>query len=461
MSENSASSSSFKRVYSDSFFERFYHLSENGTDVKTEIIAGITTFITMAYALIIIPSFLADAGIPPKGLYTSVCLIAIIGTMLHAFYSKLPFGTSPGLGLTIFFAYKVCAPVAQGGFGYTWQQGLAAVAISGMLFVIITLTPLRKIIIEALPNCVKIAITGGIGLFISLIGFKNAGIVVAAESGMHFGNLRDPAVLLSILGLFLILIFMAKGIKAAILISIAIVTLVGIPLGVTDLSGFQAFSLPPSIKDTLFKQDFVGLLGGGGAGKAILNVGMIVLTISMVDLFDNIGTMLAVAQKGNLYDENGDVKNFKKALLTDAIATTISSFFGSTTTSTYLEVSSGIAAGGRTGLAALATGVMFIIALFFSGIVGIVPGAATAPALIVIGVLMIGAVTKLDFDDITEAGPSFFTIALMPFTGSIAEGIAVGIISYVILKLATGRHKEIKPAMYVLSMLFIIRFAIM
>lgn len=446
---------------SDSFLERFYNLSENGTDVKTEIMAGITTFITMAYALIIIPSFLADAGIPQEGLYTSVCLVAIIGTMLHAFYSKLPFATSPGLGLTIFFAYKVCAPVSQGGFGYTWQQGLAAVAISGMLFVIITLTPLRKIIINALPDCVKIAITAGIGLFISLIGFKNSGIIVAVEGGMHFGDLRDPAVLLSILGLFLILILMAKGVKAAILISIAIVTIVGIPLGVTDFSGFQAFSLPPSIADTFFKQDFAGLLGSGGTGKAILNIGMIILTISMVDLFDNIGTMLAVAEKGNLYDENGDVKNFKKALLTDAIATTLSSFLGCTTTSTYLEVCSGIAAGGRTGLSALATGVMFIIALFFSGIVGIVPGAATAPVLIVIGVLMIGAVTKLDFDDMTEAAPSFFTIALMPFTGSIAEGIAVGIISYVILKLATGKYKEIKPAMYVLSILFMIRFAIM
>lgn len=449
-----------KESVSESFLERFYNLSENGTNVKTEIIAGVTTFITMAYALIVIPSFLADVGVPPQGLYTSVCLVAIIGTMLHAFYSKLPFATSPGLGLTIFFAYKVCAPVSQGGFGYTWQQGLAAVAISGILFVIITLTPLRRIIIEALPDCVKIAITAGIGLFISLVGFKNSGIVVAVEGGMYFGNLKDPAVLLSVLGVFSILIFMARGVKAAILISIAIVTIVGIPLGVTNFSEFQAFSLPPSITDTLFKQDFAGLLGNGGTGKAILNVGMIILTISMVDLFDNIGTMLAVAEKGNLYDETGDVKNFKKALLTDAIATTISSFLGCTTTSTYLEVSSGIAAGGRTGLSALVTGIMFIIALFFSGIVSIVPAAATAPVLIVIGILMIGAVTKLDFNDITEAAPSFFTIALMPFTGSIAEGIAVGIISYVILKLATGRHKEIKPAMYLLSILFIIRFAI-
>lgn len=441
---------------SNSFLENFYQLSHHGTNVKTEIMAGITTFLTMAYVLLVVPGFLSDAGMPPEGLYTSVCLIAIIGTFFHAFYSKLPLATAPGLGLTIFFAYTVVGPM-----GYTWQQGLAAVAVSGVVFILISVTSIREIIIKSLPNNIKIAITGGIGLFISVIGFKNAGIVIAVEGGMYFGDLSNPAVLLSLFGLFMTLILMAKGISAALIISIAITTIVGIPLGVTDLSNIGFLSLPPSIGGTFFQQDFAGLFGAGGFGLAILNVVMVILTISLVDLFDNIGTLLAVADRGKLYDEHGNVRNMKKALLSDSISTTISSFLGTTTTSTYLECSAGIAAGGKTGLTALTTGLLFVVAMFFSGLVGIIPGAATAPALIVIGVLMMGSVTRLDFSDITEGAPAFFTIALMPFTTSIAEGIAGGIITYVLLKMVTGRWKEIQPTMYILAILFIIRFAIM
>lgn len=438
---------------SNSFLDKYFGLTKYGTNVKTEVMAGITTFVTMAYALIVIPGFLADAGMPPAGLFTSVALISIIGTFIQGFYSNLPLATAPGLGLSIFFSYTVV-----GRMGYTWQQGLAAVTISGILFIIISVTPIRQIIIKSLPKNIKIAITGGIGLFISLIGFKNAGIIIVADDGMFFGNVADPAVALSLIGLFLILILMARGFKAAIIISIAITTLIGIPMGVTNVTGIQLFSLPPSISETFFKQDFVGLLGTGGFGKAILNIAMIILTISLVDLFDNIGTLLAVGQKGNMMDEKGNMRNMKRALLSDSISTTISSFLGTTTTSTYLECSSGIIAGGRTGLTAVTTGVLFTVALFFSGIVGIIPGAATAPALIVIGVLMLGAVTEIDFSDITEAAPAFFTIALMPFASSIAEGIAGGIISYVILKLAVGKGKETHPAMYILAILFIIRF---
>lgn len=438
---------------SNSFLDRYFGLTKYGTNVKTEVMAGITTFVTMAYALIVIPGFLADAGMPPAGLFTSVALISIIGTFIQGFYSNLPLATAPGLGLTIFFSYTVV-----GRMGYTWQQGLAAVTISGILFIIISVTPIRQIIIKSLPRNIKIAITGGIGLFISLIGFKNAGIIIVADDGMFFGNVADPAVALSLIGLFLMLILMARGFKAAIIISIAVTTLIGIPMGVTNLTGIQFFSLPPSISETFFKQDFAGLLGNGGFGTAILNIAMIILTISLVDLFDNIGTLLAVGQKGNMMDENGNMRNMKRALLSDSISTTISSFLGTTTTSTYLECSSGIIAGGRTGLTAVTTGILFTVALFFSGIVGIIPGAATAPALIVIGVLMLGAVTEIDFSDITEAAPAFFTIALMPFASSIAEGIAGGIISYVILKLAVGKGKETHPAMYILAILFIIRF---
>ncbi|WP_201756847.1 NCS2 family permease [Isachenkonia alkalipeptolytica] len=442
-----------KRNRLRNFFESFYQLSHFGTDIKTEITAGITTFLTMAYVLVVIPGFLADAGMPPEGLYTSVCLIAIIGTFAHAFVSKLPLATSPGLGLTIFFAYTVVGPM-----GYTWQQGLAAVTVSGMVFFIISITPARAKIMNSLPQTIKIAITGGIGLFIALIGFQNAGIVVAEEGGMYFGNLGNPSVLLSIIGLFTTLLLMAKGFKAALILSIAFTTVIGIPLGVTDLSGIGFLSMPPSIGGTFFQQDFMGLLGNDGIGFALLNIIMVILTISLVDLFDNIGTILAVADRGKLYNENGEVRNMKKALLCDSVSTTISSFIGTTTTSTYLECSAGIASGGKTGLTALTTGILFVVALFFSGIVGIIPGAATAPALIVIGILMMNSLTKLDFSDITEGAPAFFTIALMPFTSSIAEGIAGGIISYVILKVATRRFQEINPVMVILAILFVIRF---
>lgn len=440
----------------ESLLERFYQLSHFGTDIKTEVIAGMTTFLTMAYVLVVLPGLLAKAGMPPAGLYTSVCLIAVLGTFGHAFFSKLPLATSPGLGLTIFFATTVVGPM-----GYTWQQGLAAVSVSGLVFFLIAITPIRGKIINGLPDTIKTSITAGIGLFIALIGFKNAGIVNAVQGGMYFGDLAQPAVLLSIIGLFTTLILMARGLKAALILSIIITTVIGIPMGITDLSNFGFLSLPPAINDTFFQHDFLGLFGTSGLFSAIINVVMVILTISIVDLFDNIGTLLAVADRGKLYDKNGDVRNMKKALLSDSISTTISSFFGTTTTSTYLESSAGISAGGKTGLTALTTGILFLIAMFFSGFVSVIPSAATAPALIVIGVLMLGSVARINFKDITESAPAFFTISLMPFTASIAEGVAGGIISYVILKLATNKAKDIHPVMYILAVLFLVRFATM
>ena len=440
----------------NNLFENFYELKKNGTDIRTEIIAGITTFLTMAYVLAVIPGFLKGAGIPDKGLYTSVCLISIIGTLFHAFYSKLPVATAPGLGLTAFFASTVV-----GKMGYTWQQGLAAVTISGILFILISFSKIREIIIEGLPNNMKTAITVGVGLFIALIGLKSSGIVIAVDGGMYFGNLRDKSVILSIIGLLIMLILIAKNVKGALIISIILTTLIGIPLGVTDLSHWRGFGLPGGIEDIFFKQDFVGIFGNGGALKGFINIVMIILTISLVDLFDNIGTILSVASKGNLYDEKGEVKNMKKALLCDSVATTLSSFLGTTTTSTYLESTAGISEGGKTGLAALTTATLFFVSFFLSGIVSVIPGAATAPALIVVGVLMLSAVMNIDFTDLTEGAPAFFAITLMPFTSSIAEGIAGAIITYVVLKLATGRRKEIKPVMYILAILFIIRFAVL
>ena len=444
-----------KKTKFHEFLENHYELSKNGTDVKTEIIAGMTTFLTMAYVLAVIPGFLREAGIPEGGLYTSVCLIAMLGTLMHALFSKLPVATAPGLGLTVFFVSTVV-----GRMGYTWQQGLAAVTISGVVLVLVTASSVRRIVLDGLPENIKTAITAGVGLFIALIGLKSSGIIVAAETGLFLGNFKESSVQLSVFGLLLMLILMARNVKGALIISIIATTLLGIPMGVTDLSKWNGFVLPGGLGDLFFKQDFKGLLGQKDVFSGLINIVMIVLTISMVDFFDKIGTLLAIASKGKLYNEKGEVKNMKRALLCESTTTIISSFFGATTTSTYLECTAGIAEGGRTGLAAFSTAVLFGISFFLSGIVSIIPGAATSPALIVVGVLMLGVVTKIDFHDLTEGAPAFFAITLMPFTMSVAEGVAGAVISYVVLKLATGRKKEIKPIMYILAILFILKLAL-
>ena len=437
------------------FLENYYELSKNGTDVKTEIIAGMTTFLTMAYVLAVIPGFLREAGIPEGGLYTSVCLVAMLGTLMHALFSKLPVATAPGLGLTVFFVSTVV-----GRMGYTWQQGLAAVTVSGVVLILVTVSSVRKIVLDGLPENIKTAITAGVGLFIALIGLKSSGIIVATETGLFLGNFKDNSVLLSVFGLLLMLILMAKNVKGALIISIIATTLLGIPMGVTDLSKWHGFVLPGGVGDLFFKQDFEGLIGKKDIFSGLINMVMIVLTISMVDFFDKIGTLLAIASKGNLYNEKGEVRNMKRALLCESSTTVISSFFGATTTSTYLECTAGIAEGGRTGLAAFSTSILFGLSFFLSGIVSIIPGAATSPALIVVGVLMLGVVTKINFHDLTEGVPAFFAITLMPFTMSVAEGVAGAVISYVVLKLATGRQKEIKPIMYILAILFILKLAL-
>ena len=437
------------------FLENYYELSKNGTDVKTEIIAGMTTFLTMAYVLVVIPGFLREAGIPEGGLYTSVCLVAMLGTLMHALFSKLPVATAPGLGLTVFFVSTVV-----GRMGYTWQQGLAAVTVSGVVLILVTGSSVRKIVLDGLPENIKTAITAGVGLFIALIGLKSSGIIVATETGLFLGNFKDNSVLLSIFGLLLMLVLMAKNVKGALIISIIATTLLGIPMGVTDLSKWHGFVLPGGVGDLFFKQDFEGLIGKNDIFSGLINMVMIVLTISMVDFFDKIGTLLAIASKGNLYNEKGEVRNMKRALLCESSTTVISSFFGATTTSTYLECTAGIAEGGRTGLAAFSTSILFGLSFFLSGIVSIIPGAATSPALIVVGVLMLGVVTKINFHDLTEGAPAFFAITLMPFTMSVAEGVAGAVISYVVLKLAIGRRKEIKPIMYILAILFILKLAL-
>lgn len=458
--------------------ERIFKLSDNNTNIRTELIAGITTFVTMAYALLVIPNILKFSGMNAQNLlgdaannlsvnndviiasvFTATCIVSALGTLIMSLYANLPFAVAPGIGLTAFFSYGVCLTL-----GYTWQQGLAAIMISGILFILITVTSVREKIVDCLPRNIKVAITSGIGLFIALIGLKSGGVIVSNPGTLvSFGNFNNPKVLLTIIGITLMGILMARKVKGAMLIAIILTTIIGIPLGVTNISNVQLFSLPKSPSYTFMAMDFKGLLSHGGTGflGTIMSVIMVVITFSLVDLFDTIGTLVGTAQKAEMIEKDGKIKNMNKALLTDAIATTLSAMFGLTTTSTYVESTAGIAEGGRTGLTTFVVSLLFIISIFFGGLVGIVPSEATAPALVIVGILMMESIKEVDFSDFTEALPAFFTIAIMPFSYSIANGIATGIIFYPIMKIFTGRYKEVHPIMYLLAVLFIIRFVLL
>ncbi|MGL5477875.1 MAG: NCS2 family permease [Clostridium sp.] len=457
--------------------EKFFKLKENKTDVKTEVIGGLTTFVTFAYALLVIPNILKMGGMNAQGLkgdaalnlsmstdpiiasaFASVCIAAAVGTLIMALRANLPFVLAPGLGLVSFFSYNICLKL-----NFTWQEGLAAVFISGILFIIITLTSIREKIVSAIPQNLKYAITAGIGLFISLIGLKSGGLVVASPGTLvAFGDFKDKAVILTIIGLVIGIVLMARKVTGAMLISIIITTLIGIPMGVTNLQGMHIFSMP-TIGDTFFAMDIKGLLTSNGDGVlgALLTVFMVVITLSLVDLFDTIGTLLGTAQSSGMVTEDGDVKNLRKALESDAVGTTCGAVLGTTTLATVVESAAGISAGARTGLSNIVVSIMLVLSLFFSGVVGIVPQSATAPALVIVGILMMGAVSEIDFSDFTEAVPAFFTIAMMPFTYSIANGIAVGMIFYPIVKIATGKGKEVHKILYVFALLFILRFILM
>lgn len=469
-------------IYSNSnkksLFESIFKLSQNKTDVKTEVLAGFTTFVTMAYALLVIPNILKFSGMNSLGLmgdkastlstandpviaaaFVGMCITSAIGTILMGLYANLPFAVAPGIGLTAFFTYSVCLTL-----GYTWQQALAAVFLSGLLFILITVTSIREKIVEALPENLKIAITGGIGLFIALIGLKSGSVIIANPSTLvGFGSFTNPSTVLTLIGIVLMAVLMARNIKGAMLLSIIITTIIGIPMGITNIKDISFFSMPANPGPTFMAFDFKGLIHHDGTGVlgAFISIFMVVLTFSLVDLFDTIGTLVGTAQKANMIEEDGKIKNMKKALLADAIATTISAMFGTTTTATYVESTAGIAEGGRTGLTSVVTGLLFILALFLGSLVGIVPSEATAPALVIVGVLMMSSVKEINFDDFTEAVPAFFTIAIMPFSYSIANGIAAGIIFYPIMKVATGKHKDVHPIIYILAVLFVLRFLLL
>ncbi|WP_017414255.1 NCS2 family permease [Clostridium tunisiense] len=459
----------------DGLLEKLFHLTKYGTSAKTEVLAGLTTFITLGYALLVIPNVLKASGMNSQGalgdaanaltilndpvvgsIFTATCVLFLISTLFMGLYANLPYALGPGMGLVAFFTYGVCLTM-----GFTWQEAAAAVFISGIVFIICTVTSLRQLIVDALPENIKIAITSGIGLFIALIGLKSGGIVVANPGTLvSFGSFTNPSTLLTIIGILVTGILMARGTKGAMLIGIVVTTIIGIPMGITNIQGVQLFSMPPSMMPTFGKMDFIGLLTHNGTGiiAAITSVIMVILTFSLVDMFDTIGTLVGTAQKGDLYDEEGKPRGMNRALLVDSISTTIGALFGLPTVSTYLESTSGIAEGGKTGLTAVVTAVLCGLTLFFAGFVGMVPAQATAPVLIIIGCLMLETIKEVDFSSFDEALPAFFTIAIMPFSYSIANGIAFGIISYPILKIAVGKGKKVHPLMYILAALFILRY---
>lgn len=433
---------------------KFFQLAAHQTTVKKEILAGLTTFSTMAYILAVNPGILSGTGMDFQALITATALSAAIGTLVMALYARLPIGVAPGMGLNAFFAYTIVA-----GMGYSWQFALTAVFLEGLVFIALSLFRIREAIINSIPENLKHAISVGIGLLIALIGMANAGII---ETGMHhtangrlegvvlkIGDVTSAGPFIALTGLIVSAVLMYRKVNAALLIGILAATVIGIPFGLTHFpANGRLVSLPPSLSPIAFKLEF----------NRIFTMDMLVIlfTLLMVNLFDTVGTLIGLCNKAGLLDERGRLPRAKQALLADAVGTTAAGLLGSSVVTAYVESASGIAAGGRTGLTALTVAVMFLLALFFAPIFAMIPQAATAPALIIVGMLMMSAVTKIDFNDVTEAIPAFLAIVMMPYSYSIAEGIVFGMLSYVLLKILTGQYKAISPVMYVLAVLFIV-----
>ena len=463
------------------FLERHFKLQENSTTVRTEVLAGLTSFITVAYILILNPQILSDpfvltgdadmASKISNGVFIGTCIASFVGTVLVALYAKLPFVQAPGMGLNAFFAYTVMLTM-----GYTYSQALVIVFISGIFFIVITKIGLREAIIRSIPDSVKNAITPGIGLFITIIGLKNSGIVVSNSStlvsmvdfsmwsapGADITGIRNA--LVALFGLGVIGVLQAKQVKGSIFIGIVAATLAGIPLGITSLQNFS-FDLGQKFSDffevSFLKMDFAGLFSHGTFMECLFAVTMLVISFSLVNMFDSIGTLLGAAKQSGMIDENGEVINMKEALMSDAISTATGDMLGTSTVTTLVESSAGIAAGGRTGLTSLTTSLLFLSSIILAPFVGIIPGAATAPALIFVGLLMLSNVKDVDFSNMEDAIPAFCTIIFMPFTYSIANGIAMGLIMYCVIQLCLGKWRNIKVLTAVVALVFVARYAFM
>ena len=414
------------------------------TTVKTEIIAGITTFLTMSYILAVNPSMFSELSMPGGAVFTSTALAAIIGCVAMAFIGKLPFGLAPGMGLNAFFVYSVCL-----GMGYPWQFALTAVLIEGLIFIILTITNVREAIVNAIPASLRNAIGAGIGLFIAFIGLSSAGIVVSDPSTLvTLGDITSGSALLAFIGIIITGFLYVKNVPGAILLGIIITMIIGIPMGVTQFQG--VFSHPESIKPILMQFQFDKIWS--------LDMLSVVFTFLFIDMFDTVGTLIGVCTKANMVDEKGNIKRLKHAFMADSIATTAGAMLGTSTTTTYVESAAGVAQGGRSGLTALVVAGCFAIALFFSPLFLSIPSAATAPALVLVGLMMMEPVTKIKFDDFSESIPAFICIIVMPLTYSISNGILIGMITYVLMNMICGNFKKITPVMYILAVIFILNY---
>ena len=415
------------------------------TTVKTEIIAGVTTFLTMSYILAVNPSMFSQLdGMPGGSVFTSTALAAIIGCLAMAFLGKLPFGLAPGMGLNAFFVYSVCL-----GMGYPWQFALTAVLIEGLIFIVLTLTNVREAIVNAIPASLRNAIGAGIGLFIAFIGLESAGVIVHDDATLvALGDITSGSALLALIGLIITGFMYARNIPGAILIGIIVTMIIGIPMGVTEFKG--VLSQPESISPIFCKFQFDKVF--------TLDMLVVVFTFLFIDMFDTVGTLVGVCTKAKMVDEKGNIKRIKEAFMADSIATTAGAMLGTSTTTTYVESAAGVAQGGRSGLTAFVVACCFAVALFFSPLFLSIPSAATAPALIIVGLLMLEPITRVPFNDFSEAIPAFVCIIMMPLSYSISNGILLGMITYVLMNMVCGHFRKITPAMYILAVLFILKF---
>lgn len=434
-----------------SFVERFFKVREKGSTVRTELLAGMTTFIAMAYILFVNPNILADAGIPKEAAIASTIWIAALASLAMGIFANYPVALAPGMGLNAFFAYYVC-----GVLGLHWTVALGAVFFSGVLFLILTVGGIRQAIINAVPRDLKYAISVGIGLFIAFIGLKGTGLIVEnSATYVSLGHVTAPTTLLSLFGLLLTAALMARNVHGSILIGIFVTTIFAMILGMTPapkgITDIVSTSLP-HMGETFGQLDLAGAWHYGLVS--------IIFTFTVVELFDNMGTLIGLTTKAKMVRPDGHIENIDKALTTDAVGTMVSAMFGTSTVTSYIESAAGIAAGGRTGLTAVAAGVLFLAALLFTPLIGLVPAFATAPALILVGALLMSEVGKIDFSDFTNALPVFLTIIMMPLTSSIANGFAFGFISYTVMKLCAGQYKKVSWIMYLVSIAFLINLAL-
>lgn len=440
-------------MQSQSLLERVFKLSENRTNVRTEIMAGLTTFLTMCYIIIVNPSILSISGMDFGAVFVATCVSAAIGCLVMGLFANYPIALAPGMGLNAYFTFSVVQ-----GMGVSWQVALAAVFASGVLFILFSCFKIREMLVNALPMSLKMAIAAGIGLFLALIALKNAGIVVASEATLlkmnNFYEIKDGVkvpnlpVLLAMLGFFLMIALDYFRVRGAIIISILVVTGLAAALDLTQIDG--VVSAIPSVAPTFMQMDFNGLFSG--------SLIAVILVFFLVDLFDSTGTLVGVSHRAGLLDENGNLPRLKRALFADSTAIVAGAALGTSSTTPYIESASGVAAGGRTGLTAVTVGVLMLACLWFSPLAKAVPAFATAPALLYIGVQMLRSANEVDWTDITEAAPAFITIVFMPFTYSIADGIAMGFISYAVVKLCCKRHKDVPPMVWLVAAAWLVKF---